>query len=132
MDQWVECGLPAFRKITMPAPTAAGIHRVLDMDLRVRPCPSYWSNDDHHSNLAVFLRGRLSVGDPPRSLLYAGQARLRRRLVGLTNDLWRRSGLVLQAEVGEPAIEDGREKIKIAQFGEIEPEATLKKIQFIH
>jgi hypothetical protein len=33
MDQWVECGLPAFRKISMPASTAAGIHRLLDMDL---------------------------------------------------------------------------------------------------
>jgi len=30
------------------------------------------------------------------------------------------------------AIEDGREKVKIAQFGEIEPEATLKKIHFIN
>jgi uncharacterized membrane protein YphA (DoxX/SURF4 family) len=30
------------------------------------------------------------------------------------------------------AIEDGREKIKIAQFGDIEPEATLKKIHFIY
>ena len=29
------------------------------------------------------------------------------------------------------AIEDGREKVKIAQFGDIEPEATLKKIHFI-
>ena len=33
MSEWVECGLPAFRKISMPAPTAAGIHRLLDMDL---------------------------------------------------------------------------------------------------
>jgi hypothetical protein len=33
MDQWVECGLPSFQRITMPAPTAAGIHRLLDMDL---------------------------------------------------------------------------------------------------
>lgn len=32
-DQWVECGLPSFRKITMPEPTAAGIHRLMDMDL---------------------------------------------------------------------------------------------------
>ncbi len=32
MDQWVECGLPAFRRIRMPAPTAAGIHRLLGMD----------------------------------------------------------------------------------------------------
>jgi hypothetical protein len=31
-DQWVECGLPAFRKITMPAPTAEGIRRLLAMD----------------------------------------------------------------------------------------------------
>ena len=30
------------------------------------------------------------------------------------------------------AIEDGREKVKISQFGEIEPEATLKKIHFIY
>ena len=30
------------------------------------------------------------------------------------------------------AIEDGREKAGIAQFGEIEPEATLKKIHFIY
>ena len=33
MDQWIECGLPSFRKIRMPAATAAGIHRLLDMDL---------------------------------------------------------------------------------------------------
>jgi hypothetical protein len=32
-DQWVECGLPVFRKITMPRPTAEGIHRLMDMDL---------------------------------------------------------------------------------------------------
>jgi hypothetical protein len=31
-DQWVECGLPAFRKITMPAATAEGIRRLLAMD----------------------------------------------------------------------------------------------------
>jgi uncharacterized membrane protein YphA (DoxX/SURF4 family) len=30
------------------------------------------------------------------------------------------------------AIEDGREKVKIAQFGDVEPEATLKSIHFIH
>ncbi len=30
------------------------------------------------------------------------------------------------------AIEDGREKVKIPQFGEVEPEATLKKIHFIY
>jgi hypothetical protein len=33
MDQWVECGLPAFSRITMPAPTADGIHRLMDMDI---------------------------------------------------------------------------------------------------
>ncbi len=33
MDQWVECGLPSFDRIYMPAPTAAGIHRLMDMDL---------------------------------------------------------------------------------------------------
>ena len=33
MNEWVECGLPAFRKISMPAATAAGVHRLLDMDL---------------------------------------------------------------------------------------------------
>ena len=33
MDKWVECGLPAFDKITMPPPTAAGIHRLMDMPL---------------------------------------------------------------------------------------------------
>ncbi|HWB90881.1 MAG TPA: hypothetical protein VG605_03475, partial [Puia sp.] len=33
MDQWVECELPSFRKMRMPAPTVAGIHRLLDMDL---------------------------------------------------------------------------------------------------
>jgi hypothetical protein len=32
-DQWVECGLPAFHKITMPAPTADGIHRLMGTDL---------------------------------------------------------------------------------------------------
>ena len=30
------------------------------------------------------------------------------------------------------AIEDGHEKAKIAQFGDVEPEATLKKIRFIY
>ena len=33
MSEWVECELPSFRKISMPAPTVAGIHRLLDMDL---------------------------------------------------------------------------------------------------
>ncbi len=33
MSEWVECELPSFRKIKMPAPTVAGIHRLLDMDL---------------------------------------------------------------------------------------------------
>jgi hypothetical protein len=32
-DQWVECGLPVFRKIRMPEPTAAGIHRLLEVDV---------------------------------------------------------------------------------------------------
>lgn len=32
-DQWVECGLPSFHRITMPPPTADGIHRLMDMDL---------------------------------------------------------------------------------------------------
>jgi hypothetical protein len=32
-DQWVECGLPAFHKITMPASTADGIHRLMGTDL---------------------------------------------------------------------------------------------------
>jgi hypothetical protein len=33
MSDWKECGLPAFRKISMPAATVAGIQRLLDMDL---------------------------------------------------------------------------------------------------
>jgi hypothetical protein len=33
MDQWVEPGLPTFDKIYMPPSTAAGIHRLLNMDL---------------------------------------------------------------------------------------------------
>jgi len=32
-EQWIECGLPAFRKITMPAPTVDGIHRLMEMPL---------------------------------------------------------------------------------------------------
>jgi hypothetical protein len=32
-DQWVECGLPSFHRITMPPPTVDGIHRLMDMDL---------------------------------------------------------------------------------------------------
>ena len=32
-DRWVECGLPAFRKITMPEPTVEGIHRLMQTDL---------------------------------------------------------------------------------------------------
>jgi hypothetical protein len=33
MDQWVECGLPGFERISMPAPTVAGIRRLMDMKL---------------------------------------------------------------------------------------------------
>jgi len=33
MEQWIECGLPAFDKIYMPAPTVAGIRRLMQMDL---------------------------------------------------------------------------------------------------
>jgi len=33
MDQWVECGLPAFDHIIMPAPTVDGIHRLMKMDI---------------------------------------------------------------------------------------------------
>jgi hypothetical protein len=33
MSEWVECELPSFRKIAMPAGTVAGIHRLLDMDV---------------------------------------------------------------------------------------------------
>jgi hypothetical protein len=32
MSDWVESELPSFRKIKMPAPTVAGIHRLLDME----------------------------------------------------------------------------------------------------
>jgi hypothetical protein len=32
-EQWVQCGLPAFHKITMPAATADGIHRLMESDL---------------------------------------------------------------------------------------------------
>jgi len=32
-NQWVDCGLPAFHKITMPVPTADGIHRLMATDL---------------------------------------------------------------------------------------------------
>jgi hypothetical protein len=33
MDQWIECGLPAFNRITMPAPTVEGIRRLMNMDI---------------------------------------------------------------------------------------------------
>jgi hypothetical protein len=33
MEKWVECGLPAFDRIYMPAPTVAGIHRLMDMEM---------------------------------------------------------------------------------------------------
>jgi hypothetical protein len=33
MEKWVECGLPAFDRIYMPAPTVEGIHRLMDLDL---------------------------------------------------------------------------------------------------
>lgn len=33
MDQWVECGLRSFDRISMPAPTVAGIRRLMDMKL---------------------------------------------------------------------------------------------------
>jgi hypothetical protein len=32
-EQWVQCGLPAFHKITMPASTADGIRRLMETDL---------------------------------------------------------------------------------------------------
>jgi hypothetical protein len=35
-EQWVECGLPAFHRITMPLSTAEGIQRLMKMDLVVR------------------------------------------------------------------------------------------------
>jgi len=35
-EQWVECGLPAFRRITMPPSTAEGIRRLMKMDLVTR------------------------------------------------------------------------------------------------
>ena len=35
-EQWVECGLPAFRRITMPLSTAEGIQRLMKMDLVLR------------------------------------------------------------------------------------------------
>jgi hypothetical protein len=35
-EQWVECGLPAFHRITMPPSTADGIQRLMKMDLVVR------------------------------------------------------------------------------------------------
>lgn len=33
MDQWVECGLPSFNRIIMPAPTVDGIHRLMNMEI---------------------------------------------------------------------------------------------------
>jgi len=33
VEQWIECGLPAFNRIYMPAPTVAGIHRLMAMDI---------------------------------------------------------------------------------------------------
>jgi hypothetical protein len=35
-EQWVECGLPAFRRVTMPLSTAEGIQRLMKMDLVIR------------------------------------------------------------------------------------------------
>lgn len=35
-ERWVECGLPAFHRITMPLSTAEGIQRLMKMDLVVR------------------------------------------------------------------------------------------------
>jgi len=32
-EQWVDCGLRTFHKITVPAPTADGIHRLMNLDL---------------------------------------------------------------------------------------------------
>ena len=32
-EQWIECGLPAFRKITLPAPTVDGIRRLMQLDV---------------------------------------------------------------------------------------------------
>ena len=36
-EQWVECGLPSFDRITMPKPTVEGIHRLLEMDVVKKP-----------------------------------------------------------------------------------------------
>jgi len=33
MEKWIECGLPAFSKISMPPPTVEGIHRLMAMGL---------------------------------------------------------------------------------------------------
>jgi hypothetical protein len=33
MEKWVECGLPAFDRIYMPAPTVAGIRRLMALDM---------------------------------------------------------------------------------------------------
>ena len=35
-EGWIECGLPAFRKITMPPSTAQGIQRLMKMDIVAR------------------------------------------------------------------------------------------------
>ena len=43
MDQWVECGLPAFSRISMPQPTVDGIRRLLETE----PVKSYREKRQH-------------------------------------------------------------------------------------
>lgn len=50
MNEWVECELPSFKKISMPEGTVAGIHRLLAMDL-----------------IQKYRQGR-KPGDPPGDL----------------------------------------------------------------
>jgi hypothetical protein len=81
-DRWVECGLPAFRKITMPQPTAAGIHRLLDMELIRR-----------------YRQGR-NPGDPPGDLRVLNMSELTPLAEEVPYRLERNPGLPLWFHLG--------------------------------
>ena len=59
MSDWVECELPVFRKIKMPAPTVAGIHRLLDMDL-IRNYRAGWKPGEAPGDLRVLNMSELT------------------------------------------------------------------------
>ncbi|HEY4061591.1 MAG TPA: hypothetical protein VGM30_06810 [Puia sp.] len=60
MDQWGDAGLASFARINMPAPTIAGLHRLLDMDLIKRARLSSASADGKAGGLRVLNMSELT------------------------------------------------------------------------